>query len=465
MSGDTIGDDGKRAFGLRIPGLRGAAAVSGGVALGFGEGALPAHLLGLGGAGIALGAALARRGRIPSLGPQGALAFVAAGYLLLSLLGGIAFLPAGGFLDGWFEALSGITTTGLSVFVPEELPRSLLLFRSLYQWIGGVGIVILSLALLLPPGKAALALYAAEYGRENVFGNVRLVARRAAAVYCGLTALGYGAYLLAGMGPFDGLVHALSTLSTGGFSPYSDSIGHYRSPALEATVSVFMLLGATSFPLLWLLLSRRDWRRAGGDRELWLLFLVPTVLGGIIAGAGAPAGSGLFQGISALTTTGFAALPVSSLPAAARWALILGMAIGGMGGSTAGGIKLFRALGAVALMGWALKRARLPGSAQVPFRLLGRAFPAEEVLELCACVLLYLGVLAAATLALSAMGYGLPDSLFEAASAQGTVGLSAGIARPGAPAGAKLVLMLLMWMGRLEIVPVLLLLRKAVVWR
>lgn len=423
------------------------------------------YFVGLGLGGIGLGAVSIRWGKVPQLGPSEALAFTAGGYLLLSLLGAIPFLAVGTFLDGWFEALSGITTTGLSVFVAEELPRSLLLFRSLYQWIGGAGIVILSLALLLPPGRAALSLYTAEYGQENIFGNVRLMARRVAAVYFSLTILGYGIYLLAGMGPFDGLVHVLSTISTGGFSPYPDSIGHYRSPAVEAAVSIFMLLGATSFPLLWASVLSRNRKKILGERELWLLFLLPLILGGIIAGTVRSPGLGLFQGISAITTTGFATAPTESFPAPARWTLILGMFLGGMGGSTAGGIKLFRLLGLMALIGWAIKRARLPGSAQVPFKFLGRAFSPDEALEIAAYVVLYLGVLVAASLALSLMGYGLSDSLFEAASAQGTVGLSVGIARPGAPAGVKLTLMLLMWMGRLEIFPILLFFRKAVRWR
>lgn len=419
--------------------------------------------LGLSLGGTAGGWALRQR-PTPPLKAEEALAFVAACYLLFSLVGAIPFLTVGGFLDGWFEALSGITTTGLSVFVPEKLPRSLLLFRSVYQWIGGAGIVVLSLALLLPPGRAALSLYAAEYGQENVFGNVHLVARRVAAVYFGLTTIGYGAYLLAGMGPFDGLVHILSTVSTGGFSPYSGSIAHYRSPAVEAVVSLFMVCGATSFPLIWALFSPRR-AKALRERELWALVGLCFLFGGIIAWASGSFGRGFFQGISALTTTGFATFPTASLSPPARWTMILGMFLGGMGGSTAGGIKLFRALGLVALVGWGLKRARLPGSAQVPFKLLGRTFSAEEVLEFASYVVLYLGLLVAATLILSSMGYKLSDSLFEVVSAQGTVGLSAGIAAPGAPAGAKSVLMLLMWMGRLEIFPIILLLRKAVVRR
>ena len=416
--------------------------------------------------GLALGTGtlglLARRlGPSRSLAEVDALPLTALAYLLFSLLGALPFLPVGSFLNGWFEAASGITTTGLSVFRPEALPRSLIFFRSLLQWIGGAGIVVISLALLLPPGRTALALYAAEYGGDNLAGSVKLTARRVGWVYLALTVLGFAAYLAAGMRPFDAGVHVLSTISTGGFSPYSDSIGHYASPAVEAVVGLFMLSGAISFPLFWLLRPGKV-RAFLRERQLWALLGASLVLGLMVAGAVGSLGVGLFQGISAVTTTGFASVPTQGLPTAARWALILGMVIGGCGGSTAGGIKLFRLLGVFALARWLLARARLPREAEVPLRFLGETYGQEEALRLAGYVLLYLGVLALAATALVYWGYPLGDALFEAASAQGTVGLSVGIAGPEAPAGVKLILIGLMWMGRLEILPVLLLVRRTV---
>ncbi len=416
--------------------------------------------------GLALGTGalgwLARRASPSrSLSEADALPLTALAYLAFSLLGALPFLPVGPFLNGWFEAASGITTTGLSVFRPEGLPRSLILFRSLLQWIGGAGIVVISLALLLPPGRTALALYAAEYGGENLAGSVKLTARRVAWVYLSLTGLGFVAYLSAGMGPFDAGVHILSSVSTGGFSPYSDSIGHYSSPAVEGVVALFMLAGAISFPLFWLLRPGKA-RALVRERQLLALGAVSLLVGGIVAGAVGSFGTGLFQGISAVTTTGFASVPTPGLSAAARWGLILGMVIGGCGGSTAGGIKLFRLLGLLALGRWLLARARLPREAEVPLRCWGETYAHEEALRLAGYVLLYLGMLALAVTALVYWGYPLGDALFEATSAQGTVGLSVGIANPTAPIGVKLILILLMWMGRLEILPVILLLRRTV---
>lgn len=417
-------------------------------------------LLGALGLGAALVGGLASRlpPRRP-LAPSDALALTALSYLLFSLLGAIPFLGVGTFLDGLFEAASGITTTGLSVFAPQALPRSLLLFRSLYQWIGGAGIVVISLALLLPPGRTALALYAAEAGVGNLAGNVRLTARRVATVYLALTGSGFLLYWAFGMSPFQAGVHILSTVSTGGFSTHPASIGGFRSPALEGVVAVFMLAGATSFPLFWLLRPGK-WRAFFREPQLGMLVGLSLAGGALLGVAAGSLGGGMFQGISAFTTTGFSTLEPARLPDPARGLLLLGMLIGGCGGSTAGGIKLFRLLGLLALVRWLYTRLRVPREAEVPLKVLGMSFSQTEALRLSAYVVLYLGILAAAALALAGWGYPLADALFEAASAQGTVGLSVGLTASHAPGGAKLILILLMWMGRLEILPVLLLTRR-----
>ena len=148
--------------------------------------------------------------------------------------------------------MSGVTSTGLSVLNVTELPRSLLFFRAWSQWVGGAGIVVLSLVVLIGPGNAAFRLYDSEFGESNVLGSVKAMGRVVLLVYTALTLAPYAAFLLAGMGPFDGLAHALSTLSTGGFSVYAGSIGAYAAPLTQVVVIPFMVLGALSFPLLYL---------------------------------------------------------------------------------------------------------------------------------------------------------------------------------------------------------------------
>ncbi len=438
--------------------LAGAFLLSGVVAGAYGEyRELPFFLIpGL--CAIVAGVVTVFRSPAADLSSRDAMAFAALVYLLFSLVGALPFLGVSGFLRGWFEALSGITTTGLSLYTPEELPRSLLFFRSLLQWIGGAGILLLSLALFLPPGRTALSLYAAEYGQENIFGNVRLVARRVGEVYLGLTALGFLGFWGAGMSPFGAACHILSTLSTGGFSIYSDSIGHYSSGVTQGIVALFMLFGATSFPLFWLLVRGKA-KALLSEPQVFLLLGGALVMGFLLWPAmGGP--RGIFQAVSALSTTGFATTPTQSLSPAAKGLVILGMVMGGAGGSTAGGLKLFRVMALWALIIWSFRRVVLPKEAEIPFRLGRHIFPAEEVLEYGAYALLYSVALLGGSLVIAAHGYRFGDSLFEAASALGTVGLSVGITSATAPIGVKLVLMALMWMGRLEIIPVLLFLRR-----
>ena len=201
-------------------------------------------------ASLALGQ-LVRVREIPEIERREALVVIGLAYLLFAMLGAIPFLGVASFDDALFESMSGFTTTGLTVLVDRPLPASLIFFRSYSQWIGGAGIVILSLVFLLPPGQAAFQLYAAGFREDRQVGSVVRTARVVAVIYSGLTALGFLAYLLAGMSAFDSLIHVLSTISTGGFSPYSDSIQQFGSVPLAMTVTLFMLLGATSFPLFY----------------------------------------------------------------------------------------------------------------------------------------------------------------------------------------------------------------------
>jgi len=397
-----------------------------------------------------------------------ALVVTALVYLLFSLVGAIPFLKGTSFINGLFEALSGFTTTGLSVLDPARLPETLLFFRSYAQWIGGAGIIILSLAILLRPGGAAFKLYATEFGEENIVGSVIATARVVLRIYLILTALNYLAYLAAGMGPFDGLLNAFSTISTGGFSSWPDSIGHYHSTAVSLVTILFMGIGATSFPL-WFLARREGVRRFTSDRQVHYL-LALSLLGGLflMIGFGLAVRDivpGLFQAVTALSTTGFSTLGQRGLSAGAKLVTIVLMIIGGATGSTAGGIKLFRLIVLVGLLRWLFLRPLLPEEAKIPIKYGDSGVSDRELKAIAGFILLYLAILIIAALILMLSGYGFTDSLFEAASAQGTVGLSVGVTSPTMPTLAKLVLMLLMWLGRLEIAPVLIALYPGIWFR
>lgn len=390
-----------------------------------------------------------------------ALVVTALAYLLFSLLGAVLFLPVAPFVDGLFEAMSGITTTGLSVMPVESLPGTLLFFRSYSQWIGGAGIVIVSLMLLMGPGLSAFRLYTTEYGEVNLAGDVKSTAKAVVKIYLVLTGLGFMVFWASGMNGFYALLHILSTVSTGGFSPFSESIGVYPSVVIRMAVVVFMVAGGISFVSYHALQNRR-WRDFFRDLQLRALVLM---MGGAtlvfflaegIFSSDLPAC--LFHAASAVSTTGFGVTDSALWPAAMKFTTVLVMFVGGGAGSTAGGIKLFRLFVALHLIKRLAVRMLLPAEAKLSFTYDRRVVKDEEIMAAGGIIVLYLLFIGGTALALTSAGIGIGDALFESTSAVGTVGLSVGVTSRTLPAWAKLLLGLNMWAGRLEILPVLILL-------
>ena len=368
-------------------------------------------------------------------------------------------------MNALFESLSGFTTTGLSVLDTSSLSNTLLFFRAYAQWIGGAGIVVLSLAILLRSGGASLKLYSSESGEENIMGSVVATARVVLRVYLILTVICAAAFLASGMKPFDCILHALSTVSTGGFSHFADSIGHYSSQVTRLVTVIFMWSGAISFSIWFQFRQRRANRSLGVHQGYYLLIL--SLLGCLVFAfslASAIKGilPGLFQAVSALTTTGFSLVDQGNLSAGAKFTTILLMIIGGSTGSTAGGIKIFRLIVLVGMARWLLVRVLLPRGATIPIKV-GHTNVDDQALRLASSfAFLYIAILFLSALILMLTGYSFSDSLFEAASAQGTVGLSVGVTSADMPALGKAILMFQMWLGRLEIVPVLIVLYPGV---
>lgn len=414
-------------------------------------------------AGIALAVVavgwLVRRFRPAGLGLREALVVTVLAYPLLTLVTAGVYLPDHSPVDAVFETLSGFTTTGLTVVEEETLPASVAFFRSFSQWLGGAGIAIVYMAVLAGPGSATSRLYLAEFDEDNVLGNVVRTARGVAAVYLGLTLAGYLALVAAGAGLFDGLLHALSLLSTGGFSPFATSVGAYDSTAVASVTSVFMVAGATSLPLLYVLVAQRRWRRFVGDvqlRTMLALIVVGTVAVLPFHGlALRDFGAHLFHAISALTTTGFTLDDPAQWPAGAKIATVGLMFVGGSSASTAGGLKLLRLALLARLVWWSLVRPLLPREATVPLQVQDVRVREDELRRVVAVAACYAVLLFASWLLLLGTDAAPVDALFEAASALGTVGQSAGLTAPELATGGKLVLCLNMWLGRVEVFAVL----------
>jgi trk system potassium uptake protein TrkH len=395
----------------------------------------------------------------PELELREALVVTALAYLIFALIGAVAFLPVAPFIDSFFEAMSGITTTGLSVLDVEALPMSLLFFRAYSQWLGGIGIVVLSLVVLIGPGKTAHQLYATEFSKENLLGSVIETARLVTKIYIVLTAIGFLAFIVAGMKPFDALLHIMSTLSTGGFSRFSQSIGTYQANIfIRIAVMFFMILGAINLTLYYFV-------RLGGINRLFKnievlvltsLLIISTLFFWGFAGFSLQSlVDSMFNAITSLTTTGFNVDDPAGWNAQTKFLSACLMTIGGTTCSTAGGIKIFRLLIMLKLAIWLFKKMILPEETKLAIKFGDLPVADDEIKQIFGLLVLYFCLLIGSTIIFSGAGFAVVDAFFESASALGTVGLSSGITSVSLAAGLKGVLIFDMWAGRLEILPVL----------
>ncbi len=286
-----------------------------------------------------------------------AIAVVGLGWLLCAVFGALPYMfcePRLGFVAAVFESMSGFTTTGSTVIPNLDLyPRSILLYRSLTQWLGGMGILVLFVALLSYLGVGSKALFHHESSARSGGGlqaRIHDVALRLWQIYLGLSIACFAGLMLLGMSFYDAICHAFATVSTGGFSPHNESVAAFDSPGVELWLTLFMLLGSISFMLYaWLL--RGNWSRWRQDEET-RLFLVIVALAVVVLSMDLMAlgehtlwravRESLFQVVSIVTTTGFATEDYGVWPPFSQWILLLLMCIGGCAGSTAGGIKISR---------------------------------------------------------------------------------------------------------------------------
>jgi trk system potassium uptake protein TrkH len=374
------------------------------------------------------------------------------------------------FTQAVFESVSGWTTTGLSVVDVSQAARLILLWRSTMQLIGGAGFAIIMLAAIT--GPAGTSLPSAEGRSEQLVPHIRQSAKLVLSIYLGYVLFGILAYYAVGLTPFDAVNHAFAAVSTGGFSTYPDSIGHWDSPAVEAVTLPLMLMGQLSFLTAYALLTGRL-RAVFRDGEVrYCVLLLPIcilvvftlVCRELYPAAGKGLRVAVFEVASALSTTGFSTVTYASWNAFGILVLILLMLVGGGTCSTAGGLKQYRAFLLMKALVWHVRSRLLPRSAVVENYIWqgnGRVFVSDDrIRQVAVFFFLYLLSFAAGTAVLTAHGCSLSDALFEFASAQGTVGLSVGVTRPDAPPGVLWTEILGMFLGRLEFFVVLLSIAK-----
>ncbi|RLQ20638.1 TrkH family potassium uptake protein [Seongchinamella sediminis] len=411
---------------------------------------------------LALGIAwLAARGLPAPRGVQKneALVVVALVFSSSSLLLALPVMAYGiPFIDAWFEAVSGVTTTGLSTLQLADRPVAFLFGRAWMQWVGGIGVVVLALALFVRPGVSASRLGFSRQEMDDVVGGTRAHARRVIIIYLGLTLLGISALLLAGASLIDAIVHCMAALSTGGFANYQASLASVSASQLWV-INALCIAGAVSFHLYYrsLLYTRRGQFL---DSQLYALLALLLLLSSLLwaLGQAADLDASLADlatlAISAQTTAGFSTVDLATLPPAMLLLLCAFMAIGGGAGSTAGGIKLDRALVVLQVAYRALLRSSLPEKVYVRGEKGAEASRLEEAVALVFWFLLFVLL---SWLVFLACGYPAMNSLFEVVSATATVGLSAGVTSADLPPALKALLCFNMLLGRVEIVAMLVL--------
>lgn len=384
-------------------------------------------------------------------------------------------------LNALFESLSGFTGTGLTMVDDESvLPATLQWWRSFTQWVGGVGVIVLTTAVLARPGSGSLTLYESEGRTAKIHPSIVSTVQTIWWIFILFTFLSIALLWLAGMPLWGAINHAMTGLSTGGFSITDGSIATYDSALIDFVLFPIMIAGSIAFPIHFLVL-RGELRNFYTDLQTrWLLGYFAL---GVVALAALLLASGTyetlftavryggFQFVSAATCTGFqTALSLGQTwSPLAQLAVAVAMSIGGAAGSTAGGIKLIRAITLTKGTTYRVKSVFYPESAVRRLRLGDRTLSdietAQEFEEAAIVGFLWVVFLSLGTTVLllsvptGAGGFTLENVIFEVASTQGNVGLSAGITGPAMPTAAKVIFLFNMWIGRLEIIPVLVLLR------
>ncbi len=400
---------------------------------------------------------------------------VTMGWMVMSFSGTLPYVMSGSvinFTDAFFESMSGYTTTGATVIRDLNLiPRDILLWRSLTQWMGGMGIIVLAVAILPVLGIGGMQLFMAESSGINydkVQPRIRETAKRLYAVYVGLTLSQIILLRLAGMNWFDSLNHALTTMATGGFSPYNDSAASF-SPLVQYIIIVFMFLAGTNFTLLYFGLNGQVRKLLANEEFRFYAGTVLVLTIGITTAVAQVSGNGfeksfrdsLFQIVSVITTTGFVSADYTAWTPFITMLFFLMLFFGASAGSTSGGVKIIRHVVLVKNSILELKRQLHP-SAVIPVRLNKKAIDPSITYSVMAFIMMYLTIFAIGSTIMAILGVDFETSLGAVATSLANVGPGIGNVGPvnnfaDIPSAGKWLLGILMLIGRLELFTVLVL--------
>ena len=408
------------------------------------------------------------------------LAIVSLAWLFIAWFAALPYLWVGlGPIDAMFESMSGLTTTGATVFRDFSLyGRGIFFWRSMTQWLGGMGVIALFVAVLPRLAIGGREIFFAEASGpddEKVSPQIRRTASLLWRLYAGLTLLQTLALWLAGFSWFDSICHAFTTLSAAGFSPHPQSIAGYNNPAAEWVIIVFMFLAGANFALQYRALARRSLTIVFRDEELRayaaVIALATATLVFILWGtmsAGTNLRTSLFQVLSILTTTGYASVDFELWNQQAKAVLLGLMFIGGCAGSAGGGPKVVRHVLLAKFTTQELRRMLHP-RAVLPVKLGGRVVQPTVLQGVIVFFLFYLLTFAVCSIVVILLGADIITGISATAACLGNVGPGFGAVGPMGHFAdlhpiSRLVLTLAMWIGRLEVLTVLVILRPEA-WR
>jgi trk system potassium uptake protein len=370
------------------------------------------------------------------------------------------------FLNAYFESMSAWTGSGLSIYPNVEiLPKSVLFLRSLEQWVGGLGVVILVIGILIRPGTAAARLYKAEAREEKIKPSIVNTVKTIWWIYLFYTVLGIVLYVAAGMSIFDAINNCFTNLSTGGMSIKNGNIGSYNSNIITIITIVLMTIGGTSFLVHYKAIKGRviDVFKDIQFQAMIVLVSIFSIL--LFVNAHFTSLNSVFYVVSAMSCTGSNTLSVSAMAAWGDYAkvvLAICMVIGMAAGSTTGALKLIRIVTLFKGIYWEIMKIVSPEGSVIPKKIAGKSVTDTEIKEAGTYTFLYLLFIFITWLVFMQYGYGGIDSLFEITSAQGNVGLTVGITSPTMPSIPEIFLIFGMWIGRLEIIPALVLFKVGI---
>jgi trk system potassium uptake protein TrkH len=402
---------------------------------------------------------------------------VSAGWIFASFFGGLPYMIHGALpdlTDAYFETMSGFTTTGSTVINKiEALPHGILLWRSLTQWLGGMGIIVLSVAILPFLGVGGRQLFRAELPgpvKEKLVPRIAEAARSLWIVYVIITVAGFILLLFGGMSAFDAINHIFCAMATGGFSTKDTSVAWFNSAYIDGVLIAFMLIAGMNFTLHYQILTGnlKTFYKDGEFRFFLGTVLIATLMITVdlrlhvFAEIGKAFRYALFQTSSIITTTGFVTDNFAKWPAFSQIILVLLMFIGGSAGSTGGGIKCVRLLLIIKHSYQELYRLVHP-HAVTQVKLGQQSVPAEVLKSIWGFFALYIGAFVLATILMASLGLDIITSFSSVAATLGNVGPGLGLVHPASnfseiPAAGKWILSFCMLIGRLEIYTVLVLL-------